>query len=374
MASIARRPDGTYRPRYRDAAGKEHARHFKRKVDAQRWLDEVTASVVTGTYVDPALSRVTVGEWGERWLNGHAALKPSTRTRYESLLRVHVLPRWGAVPVRLVNVADVESWLSGLTAAGLAASSVRQTYRVLSLVLAHAVRAGRIPRNPAALASLPTARQAEKRFLTHAGVQRLAAAAGPYRLLVETLAFTGLRWGELAALRVSRVDLLRRRLEIAESMTEVKGVAVFGTPKTHHRRSVPVPRSLVDPLAQQVAGRAQGDMVFTSPGGAVLRVGNFRRQIFDRAAREAGLEGLTPHELRHTAASLAVSSGANVKAVQRLLGHASAAMTLDVYSGLFDDDLDAVADRLDEAATRARADYLRTGADPAAVTQLTSRR
>ncbi len=93
MASIARRPDGTYRPRYRDAAGKEHARHFKRKVDAQRWLDEVTASVVTGTYVDPALSRVTVGEWGERWLNGHAALKPSTRTRYESLLRVHVLPR-----------------------------------------------------------------------------------------------------------------------------------------------------------------------------------------------------------------------------------------------------------------------------------------
>jgi integrase len=93
---------------------------------------------------------------------------------------------------------------------------------------------------------------------------------------------------------------------------------------------------------------------------SVLRVGNFRRRVFDAAAREAGLEGLTPHELRHTPASLAVSAGANVKAVQRLLGHASAAITLDVYSGLFDDDLDAVADRLDQAAVRARADSVRT--------------
>jgi integrase len=102
------------------------------------------------------------------------------------------------------------------------------------------------------------------------------------------------------------------------------------------------------------------ELLFTGPGGGMLRVGNFRRRVFDEAARQVGLEGLTPHDLRHTAASLAVSAGANVKAVQRLLGHASAAMTLDVYSGLFDDDLDAVADRLDEAAVRARADSVRT--------------
>jgi integrase len=174
------------------------------------------------------------------------------------------------------------------------------------------------------------------------------------------LAFTGLRFGELAALRVGRVDLLRRRLEIAESVTEVNGATVFGTPKTHHRRSVPIPRSLINELAHVVAGRAPGELVFSSPEGGFLRVGNFRKRVFDRAAREAGLPELTLHELRHTAASLAVSSGANVKAVQRLLGHAPAAMTLDVYSGLFDDDLDAVADRLDEAAVRARADFLRT--------------
>ncbi|WP_255509031.1 tyrosine-type recombinase/integrase [Micromonospora sp. A202] len=85
-----------------------------------------------------------------------------------------------------------------------------------------------------------------------------------------------------------------------------------------------------------------------------------RRRVFDRAAESIGLAGLTPHELRHTAASLAVAEGANAKAVQRMLGHASAAMTLDVYADLFEDDLDQVADRLDRAAGRAAADSVRT--------------
>jgi integrase len=147
---------------------------------------------------------------------------------------------------------------------------------------------------------------------------------------------------------------------IAESVTEVNGRAVFGTPKTHHRRSVPVPRFLIDPLKDRIAGRHRDELVFTSPGGGVLRNNNFRRRVFDRAARGVGLAGLTPHELRHTAASLAVAEGANVKAVQRMLGHASAAMTLDVYADLFEDDLDQVADRLDRAVTRTGADYLRT--------------
>ncbi len=93
--------------------------------------------------------------------------------------------------------------------------------------------------------------------------------------------------------------------------------------------------------------------MFISPSGGVLWLRNFRRRVFDPAACSAGLDGLTPHELRHTAASLAVSAGANVKAVQRMLGHPFAAMTLDVYSGLFDDDLDGVADRMDEAAAKA---------------------
>lgn len=126
---------------------------------------------------------------------------------------------------------------------------------------------------------------------------------------------------------------------------------------------------LSDELAVRLAGKAADAFAFPAPSGGVLRIGNFRARVFDPAARAVGLDGLTPHELRHTAASLAVSAGANVKAVQRLLGHASAAMTLDVYSGLFDDDLDAVAERLDRAAADALADSARTSAVVVPLTQ-----
>ncbi|HET8601360.1 MAG TPA: site-specific integrase [Segeticoccus sp.] len=132
-----------------------------------------------------------------------------------------------------------------------------------------------------------------------------------------------------------------------------------GTPKTHQRRSVPVPRFLTDDLARLGAGKGPEEYLFTAPQGGPLRLMNFRRRVFDPAVRAAGLDGLTPHELRHTAASLAVSAGANVKDVQRMLGHSSAAMTLDVYAGLFEDGLDAVADRMD-ALAGALADSVRT--------------
>ena len=130
---------------------------------------------------------------------------------------------------------------------------------------------------------------------------------------------------------------------------------------------MPLPRSLVDALAEHVAGKGPEDLVFTTTRGDVMRNHNFRSRVFASAAAFIGMPGLTPHDLGHTAASLAVQAGANVKAVQRMLGHASAAMTLDVNAGLFNDDLDAVADRLDAAAALARADYLRTATESEAV-------
>ncbi len=113
---------------------------------------------------------------------------------------------------------------------------------------------------------------------------------------------------------------------------------------------MPIPRFLRHELAEDLAGKHRDDLVFPAPRGGPLRVQNFRRRCFDTAAAEVGLEGLTPHELRHTAASLAISAGASVKSVQLMLGHASAAVTLDRYSHLFGDELDAVAERLDAAA------------------------
>jgi integrase len=351
MASITKRGQG-WRARYRDPGGKQHERLFPRKVAAQRWLDEQTAQHVTGTYVDPKLGRVTVGDWADRWLDGKGNLKASTRDRYTGILATHVRPAWGSVRLDAVTHDRVQAWAAGLAASGLSAASVVKTHRVLSMVLAYAVRSRRLASNPADGVTLPRVTPAEKRYLRPAQVAGLAEVAGAGRLVVLVLAYTGLRWGELAALRVGRVDLLRRRIHVAESVTEVDGGRLdWGLPKDHERRWVPVPRFLVDDLAEHVAGKAPDDLVFTSPHGAVLRVGGARRSWFDRAVETSGVpDGFHPHELRHTAASLAVSAGANVKAVQRMLGHAKASMTLDVYADLFDDDLEAVADRLDEIA------------------------
>jgi integrase len=365
MSSIRKRPDGVWRARYRDAEGREHAKHFSRKVDAQQWLDTVTTAVQTGTYVDPGLARITVGEWAQKWIAGQAHLKPSTAERYRGILTVHVLPRWGSVRLADVAHSDVQAWVSTLGLSS-APATVRKTFRVLSLVLALAVKDGRLARNPAAGVNLPRVTTAERRYLSHQQVQSLAELAGEYRLVVLTLAYTGVRFGELAALRVRRLDLMRRRALVAESVTEVGGVQHWGTPKGHERREVPIPRFLVDDLAAHVAGRSADDLVFPGVrGGNALRVRVFRRAALDCAAAGLGLEGLHPHELRHTAASLAIASGANVKVVQQMLGHKSATMTLDLYGHLFGDQLDDVAERLDAGAREARrllADLLRTNA------------
>jgi integrase len=366
MASIARRPDGRWRAGYRDAAGREHARHFARKADAQAWLDSVTTAVHTGSYVDPDRAKITVGELAPIWLAGKINLKPTTRARYEDVLRTHVGPRWYPLPLFRVEHGVIQAWLAELSSRGLSGASVRKAHGVLAGILGLAVRDRRLPSNPAAGVALPPLNQARRKYLAADQVEALAVAAGPGRVAVLVLAYCGLRWSELAALRVRHIDLMRRRLTIEEAVTEINGGRiVWGTPKSHERRSVPIPRSLVDELAVALVGKDRDDLAFTSPMGGVLRNRNARGLWFDHAATEIGEPGLTPHELRHTAASLAVSAGANVKAVQRMLGHASAAMTLDRYADLFDDDLDAVADRLDAVRGSARglpADYLRTDA------------
>lgn len=347
MASIEKRlRNGHVRwyARYRDPGGRQRTKTFDRKIDAERFLTGVESSKITGSFIDPSRSRVTVGAWSRQWLDAQSQLKPSTKARYEGIVLKHVEPRWGTVPLAKVSHADVTSWIASIK---LAPASVRHIHRVFSLVMELALRDGRVPRNPATGVRLPRPQPPEKRFLAKDEVFRLADAAGDYRALVLVLAYCGLRWGELAALRVGRVDLLRARLTVAESATEVRGRLTWGTPKSHQRRSVPVPRFLCELLAAELVAKSSNDLVFTTQWGKPLRNLNFRRDVFDQAASQAGLIGLTPHELRHTAARLAVSAGANVKAVQRMLGHASAAMTLDVYSGLFDDDLDAVAARLD---------------------------
>jgi integrase len=237
-------------------------------------------------------------------------------------------------------------------ARGEASGSV-DSHRVFSLMLGDAVRAGRLPRNPAAGVPLPRLVRKAPVFLDHGQVAELAAACEPHGLLVRFLAYTGLRWGEATALRVDRVHLDRRRVTVAVAFVSMHGALVETTPKSHRHREVPMPRFLAAQLGEHIAGKGPRELVFTTDSGAPLRTSNFRQRYWLVAVKARGLAGLRVHDLRHTAASLAVNSGANPKVVQQMLGHASAAMTLDVYAGLFNPDLDDVADRLDEAARAA---------------------
>jgi integrase len=360
LGSIARRPDGTWRARYRGPDKRERSRHFTRKSDAERWLAGVEVSKSRGEWIDPNLSRVTVGEWARLWLAAQSQLKPTTIARYGGIIDKHIAATWGQVAIADVTPADVAAWLQRLVSSGLAAGSVRYIHRILSLALAYAVLDGRLTRNPAAGVPLPRAKARPKRFLSHGELARLADECGDYGALINSLGYTGLRWGEAVALQVEDLDLLRRRIRVTRAMAEVRGKAVIGTPKDHERRDVPIPAFLVDDLADLVAGRPPTELVFPSPKGSILRNGNFRRNVFDTAAKRAGLEGITPHGLRHTAASLAIQAGATVVVVSRMLGHSSAKVTLDVYAHLFADDLDTVADRLHEARARASADQMRT--------------
>ncbi len=339
--------DGRWLARWRDPTGRQRKKSFARKADAQRWLDQMQAASHRGQFIDPVAAKLKIGEFAAIWLDGMGHLKPSTAARYASIVRVHIEPQWGLWSLGEVRHSDVTAWVGRLVAAGSRPGTVRQIHRVLSMIFEAAVTDGRIATNPAAKVRLPSPVRGEPRFLTAGEVTDLVRHSADEGLSVAVLAFTGLRYGELAALRVKRVDLGRHRLTIAESVTEVGGRLSWTTPKTHYTRSVPFPPSLLEPIRSLCAGKEPEDLVFTSPEGGPLRLNNWRRRVFDPACKELGLTDVSPHDLRHTAASLAIQRGANVKAVQRMLGHASAAMTLDVYAGLFSDDLDSVAVALD---------------------------
>ncbi len=354
MPSIEKRVrDGRtrYYARYRTPDGIQRTKVFDRKKDAADFLTGVEGAKLVGGFVDPARSKVAVGPWASDWIAGRVHLSPKTRERYEGIIRAQIRPRWGNVPLAKVTHAEVQKWVAELD---LAPASVRKVHRVFSMILAAAVKDGRLARNVAEQIALPRVEQSEMRFLTHAQVDALATEVGEdWALIVRFLAYTGLRWGEMAALRVSRLDLLRGRAIVAESVTPVGGVMTWGPTKGHERREVPLPRFLAQELEQQIAGRGRDDLVFIGPRGAVLRSQTFQRAALTPAAGRLGLEGLHPHELRHTAASLAIASGADVKVVQQMLGHKSATMTLDLYGHLFGDRLDLVAEALDAARTAA---------------------
>lgn len=362
MASIAKLPNGTWRARFYDNSRKQQSKVFARRIDAQHWIDEQTVALRTGSYVEPRSSQATIAELATIWIDSDPSWTASTKARNRSILDRHILPKWGSMPLARIGFEEVQQWVASYSSGNLAGGTVRKIAGVLSSLLRFAVASRKLSANPMTGVKLPKQAIARRRYLDVDQVDALAEAAGDNADIVLTLAYCGLRFGELAALRVSGVDLRRRRVQIIESVTEVNGELSWSAPKDHQGRSVPFPDFMTEAFAQRTAGKDPQATVFESPRGGTLRVRNMRRDWFDAAARAAGVGGLTPHELRHTAASMAVAAGASVLSVQRMLGHEKPSVTLDVYADLFDDDLDAVAQRLGEARAHARKARLRHGA------------
>ena len=304
---------------------------------------------------------LTLAEVYESWSASQGHISPKTAATRRSAWGSRVDPHWGGVAVVDVKTSAVKAWVAKMAGEGVGAPTIENAFGLLRQVLGAAVEDRRIPRNPCEGVQLPKRSHADRGYLSHAQVAALAGAVERQPEVVRFLAYTGLRWGEMAALRVQDFDMLRRRVNVSRSVTESGGL-VWSTPNTHERRSVPFPAVLADELAALMVGNARDELVFTDLRGGVLRNSNWRARVFEPAVTKCQqaddtFPQITPHDLRHTAASLAVSAGANVKAVQRMLAKAS--MTLDVYADLFDEDLDDVAAILD-AAIRSTADPLRT--------------
>lgn len=337
-----KKPDGTHAAK----------RGFRTKRDAEDYLASMSVSIGKSQYVDPMDARITVGELGDTWLQNQAAvLKPSSMHPLESAWRVHVAPKWERVEVGMVRHSEVRAWVTAMTTTH-GATTVIRAYGILAAILDVALRDRRIADNAARGIKLPKKQPKRRVYLTHDQVDLLAEQS-MYPELVYFLSYTGLRWGEATGLRVRDVDSDRRRVQVHENAVMVNGAIHTGTPKTHVTRSVPYPDFLDLSVRSAMSGKGPEDLVF-GDGRNHLRLPNSQDGWFAGAVRRARkidptFNHVSPHDLRHTAASLAISAGANVKAVQRMLGHASASMTLDTYADLFDDDLDYVAGALSRA-------------------------
>lgn len=341
--------------RYRQPNNKSTwKRGFKRKIDATAFAATVETAKLKGEYITPSLGKVTIGTLGPAWLGRQGHLKAASIRTYESAWQTNVEPRWGATPIAAVRYSDVSAWVAELSSRR-SAEIVRKAHRVLAAVLDDAVKDRMLAANPARGVKLPRPPAARHIYLSVAQLHMLADEAGRYRGLVLLLGVGGVRWGEAAALTVGSVHFLRRRVELHRNAVTVNGQTIVGTLKSGKDRTVVLPQLVVDALAVTAQGRGRDQLLWASRTGGYLKPPGTESWLASAVSRcqaaDPTFPRITAHDLRHTAASLAISAGANPKVVQRMLGHASAAMTLDVYADLFESDLDAVADRLEDVLT-----------------------
>lgn len=371
MANIARRPDGRWRARYRGDDGREHSRHFDRKVDAQRWLDQVTTSIVSGQYVDPKAGRVTLGAYYSDW--SHRQLW-ETNTRMCMDLAVKS-SGFADLPLSSLRRSHVETMVKEMTGNGLAPGTCRTRFNNVKTILRAARRDRLIAIDPSEGVTLPRAqrREAAMRLPTAETVAEVLQASEPhFKTFIAIAAFSGLRLGEIAALQVGDIDFLRRAMAVTRQVQRGSGgVVELRAPKYGSERTVFLAPTLVDMIAHHVGSFCPNSdattWLFAPTGSLQPPHQNTVGHLWRKACRKAAVSGTTLHDLRHFYASGLIAAGCDVVTVQRALGHAKATTTLNTYSHLWptaEDRTRASADVLMQSTLGVLADYVRTNEAP----------
>jgi integrase len=348
--SIEKKSNGRYLARWRDPSGKQKAKAFKRKMDADRFLASVTVDALQGRYIDPTAGRETVEAFAVRWADAQP-WRETTRESRETVLDRHIVPTFGAMPLRAVRPSDVQAWVGRMSATGLASSSVGAYFRVLAQMMRAAERDKLIAVSPCVGVRLPRADRAATSLtvLTSAQVAALAAEVPErYRALVVASAGLGLRQGEACALTVDRIDFLRRKVTVDRQVVTTRAGCELGPPKTpSSNRVIPLPASVGEMLAAHLSAFGEGPhrLLFRTVDGTMLSRQTWHA-TFSAAARRLKIDAST-HDLRHHAASLLIASGCSPRAVASFLGHKNAAETLNTYAHLWPTDEDRITAAID---------------------------
>lgn len=338
MASIRKRGNA-WRARYRDDANREHARHFRTRADAQRWLDEVTAAQMTGAYVDPRAGRITLADYFETWSRSQIWAESTRRSKVSIMRSV----TFADVPLAALRRSHLQAWVHKMVADGIAPTTIRTRVAAVRGVLHAAVADRVIATDPADGLRTPAVPRERAVLPTAAQVGDLLEHGGDWSAAIALAAFAGLRLGEIAGLQVGDVDFLRGVLHVRRQAQWAKGqrVAVINRPKYGSVRDVFVPSGLGELLAAHIAEHRPGD----DPGrwllvGGPLTPARMQKE-WNRTAEAAkvpkrdGQWAFTLHDLRHFYASGLIAAGCDVVTVQRALGHEKATTTLNTYAHLW---------------------------------------
>ena len=350
VEKVEREKGVAWRVGYRGPNRQQRYRTFNRKVDATLFAATVETDLARGDWTDPLLGKVTVAEWASQVEASRLNRRRSTIARDDSYLRSFVLPTFGEHRLVEVQPIAVQQWVAALNTSGYAPATIRKAYEILSRIFTAAVESRLIARSPCQGVKLPKIEQTEKRFLSPTEIEYLAKTVHPrFRALVLTAAYSGARFGELAALGHQHYEPLKRTIRIERNLTEVSGHLTFGETKTRaSRRTVSIPSWLVDTLAKHISTYpGDDDLIFTAPAGGPLRRASFRTRYWKPAVQDSVGEPCRFHDMRHTHVALLIQQGAHPSIIASRLGHTSVRTVLDVYGHLFEGLDRDIADSLD---------------------------